>query len=354
MSELQSGRMEGRSQIVAKQALQFGISLAGRPNSDPEILKQIDYLKKEIEKKNEALLKLNKDLRHLQEQNDNLQITVESKDKEIKALKEKIKKLESDKKTLETNLRAVQVELEDVRTEVTEMKERNATLKKDVAKLSTRMDEVSKNLDESVSENTALEERNAKLEITVEKLSKKMDGMTKSLEESMCENTTLKKEVDNLREEMASKEPAPERMALPFLSAAPLIEASLVLGELCCRIQGMMYQKVLPNFYDRRKSYKMKHIDQDIDDLLEDEQQKEEAKKKWSELKEKLKFKRRHTRAMKSIQDSRNMTAHPEIDEGVVDASVKLMNQAGELKDWHSLSCVNELIEMWKLLAQTQ
>lgn len=350
MSELQSGRMAGTREVVTKQALQLGISLEGRPNRDPEIFKQIESLKKEIEKKNDALLRLNKDLRDLREQNDNLQITVDSKDKEIKTLKEKIKKLENEKKTLETNLRAVEVELIDVRSEVAEMKERNATLKKDVAKLSTKMNEVAKNLDESINENTALEERNATLEITVEKLSKKMDGMTKNLEESMSENTALKKEVGNLREEVESM--ALVGFPFPFLSD-PVERASLVLGELCKRVQGMMYQKVFPNDYDYKKSYRVKHINEDIDEL-DDEQQKEEARKKWSELKKKLKCDRRHTRAMNSIQEGRNMTAHQDIDEDIVDTSVKLMDRAGKLTGWQSLACVNELIEMWKMLAQMQ
>lgn len=54
---------------------------------------------------------------------------------------------------------------------------------------------------------------------------------------------------------------------------------------------------------------------------------------------------------MKSIQINRNLTAHHEISEDMVDSAVKLMDDAGKLADWHSLSCVNELKEMWKQLA---
>ena len=93
--------MEGRREIVTNSALHLNIVGRGLTH-DPQILRQIDSLKKEIDKKVEAILKLNKDLRDLREQNDNLQITVKSKDKEIKTLREKIQKLESEKKTLET------------------------------------------------------------------------------------------------------------------------------------------------------------------------------------------------------------------------------------------------------------
>lgn len=48
------------------------------------------------------------------------------------------------------------------------------------------------------------------------------------------------------------------------------------------------------------------------------------------------------------------MKAHPVIDEVVVDTSVRIMNQAGKLKDWHSLPIVNELIEVWKQMAQSK
>ena len=73
----------------------------------------------------------------------------------------------------------------------------------------------------------------------------------------------------------------------------------------------MMYQRALPNSYDKWKSYKVKHIEEDIEEL-EDEHEKDEAKKRWDALKKKLNWnKTHHTRAMKSIQCTRNDAAHP-------------------------------------------
>ena len=330
MSELpQSRRMEERSE----QVLALGLALGGgRLSRDSEIVhnhtKQIASLRREIEDKDEAISRFNKDLKDLREQNDELKITVESKDEEIKALKEKINKLESDKKTLETKLRSVQAELEAVRKEVDELKEAN--------KIS--------------------DERNATMDMEVKKLSKKMDGMTQNLEQRVSENSALKKEVKNLREkvqDMASSVSA-ERMALPFLSDPAVEKASLVLGQLCWRIQAMMYKKVLPNSYDDKTSYKVKHIEEDIEEL-EDEQQKADAKKRWATLKKKLNWKKsQHTRAMKSIQGVRNDTAHPDLDEQLLVASAKLMEQEGKLTGHHSAARINELIEMWKTLVQLQ
>ena len=99
-------------------------------------------------------------------------------------------------------------------------------------------------------------------------------------------------------------------------------------------------------------SYKVKHIEEDIKGL-EDEQQKHEAWQKWGGLKTKLKWNKRiHKRAMKSMQDGRNMTAHPEIDEESLRASADLMEKEGKLTDWQSPACVKEFIEMWKTLKQ--
>lgn len=325
--------MEGANDVTAHNVAQLvRVTLGGRLHLDPEIInnhtEQIVFLKREIEGKNEAISRLNKDVKELREQNDDLKITVESKNREIKTLKDKIDKLATEKKALETKLRSVEVELEAVRKEVVELKEANAIN----------------------------EEKNVTLEENVEKLSKKMDGVRKSLEETKSENTSLKKEVKNLREAVQSKAPpfgVSGGMALPYLSD-PVEGASIVLGELCWRIQAMMYQNVLPNSYDYKKSYKVKHIEEDIGEL-EDGQHKDEARRRWTELKTKLKWKGRlHTRAMKSIQESRNMTAHPELNEELLVTSADVMEKAGKLTDWHSPTCIKELIEMWKMLKQPQ
>ena len=132
---------------------------------------------------------------------------------------------------METNLRSVEGELEAVRKEVIELQEANKTS----------------------------EERNAALDMNVKKLSKKMDGMAQNLEESRNENSTLKMEVRNLQEEVQSMASSvPERMLFD-----PVEKASLVLGELCWQIQAMMYQRVLPNSYNKRKSYKVKQNSSD-------------------------------------------------------------------------------------------
>ena len=55
---------------------------------------------------------------------------------------------------------------------------------------------------------------------------------------------------------------------------------------------------------------------------------------------------------MKSIQDNRNDTAHPDLDEKQLAESVELMKQRGNLTGYCTPERVNELIEMWKILSQ--
>lgn len=57
---------------------------------------------------------------------------------------------------------------------------------------------------------------------------------------------------------------------------------------------------------------------------------------------------------MKSIQESRNVTAHPDLDEKMLVESVEEMEQDGYVTDYCSAECANELIEMWKTLVQSQ
>lgn len=327
MSEiLQSRRIEEQSQLFALASFQLG----GRLNRDSDtvhnLTTQIESVRKEIEEKDQAISKFNKDLKDLREQNDELKITVESKDEEIKSLKEKIYKLESEKKTLETKLRSVQAELEAVRKEVDELKEANETS----------------------------EARNIAMEMEMKKLSKKMEGMARNLFETESENSALKKDMRNLREEVQEMVASvPERTPLP--SSDSIAErALLVLGQLCWRIQAMMYKEVFPNSYDDKKSYKVKHIEQDIE-VLEDEQQKAEAQQRWDALKKKLHWNHlQHTRAMKSIQDVRNDTAHPKLDEELLVLSANVMEQKGKLCGYRSAIRVKELIEIWKKLVQSQ
>ena len=323
---------------------------------------QIASLTSQIEVKNEEVSKFNEDLKDLRRQNNDLKITMDSKDEEIEALKDQINKLESEKKALQTALRDVKGELEAVRKEAVDLKGENSSLKAKMEQLESEKEVLERNLKsvegqlndvrqevaELKNENSNIRKRNAALDLDVKKLSNRVDEMTRTLEESTRDNSNLKKEVKYLRE--ATLQGMSSLMPSSFL-ADPVVKASVNLGELCRQIQAMMYRKVLPNSpFDDKKSYKVKYMLEDIEEL-EDEREKAEAGKRWQALQKKLDWKKtKHTRAMKSIQDNRNDTAHPDIDEKQLVESVEVMKLRGNLTGYCRPEIVKELIEMWKLL----
>lgn len=287
---------------------------------------QIAILKNEIQGKDEEIERLKKETRKLREENDELKVALDSKNKKIKVLENKIDKLESDKAALEKKLGSLEVELHSVRQQVIELKKANK----------------------------ANEEKNATLEEELEKMSKKVDEMNKTLDENATENASRKKEIKNVQEtvQLTALSGGFDKRPLTQSSEqqAMIEKATINLGQLCWGIQGMMYQSVFPNSYDDKKSYKVKHIEEDINEISDD-QLKDDVKQKWDELKKKLSWKKlKYQRAMKSLQESRNKTAHPAITEKVLVDSADLLNREGRLSGWHSYECVKELIEIWKTL----
>ena len=291
---------------------------------------QIAFLKTEIEGKDEEIERLKKETRELRKENEELKVALHSKNKKIKALENKIDKLESDKAALQKKLSYLEVELESVRQQVVELKEANK----------------------------ANEEKNATLEEKLEKMSKKVDEMNKTLDENALENASRKKKIKNVQEtvQLMALSGGFDKKPLTQSSEqqARVEKATINLVQLYWKIQAMMYQSVFPHCYDDKTSYKVKHIEEDLDGMSDD-QLKDEVKQRWDELKKTLKWKKaRHQRAMKSLQDSSNQTAHPTLTEKVLVDSADLMNKEGRLAGWHSYECVKELIEMWKTLKQQQ
>ena len=260
--------------------LEFGV--------DPELTtvitkhsKEIDLLKRELDEKNAAILRLQKDMKELREDNKELNVTLEFKNKEIKVLKDEINTLESEKKDLQRKLRAVEVELGAVKEQIDQLK----------------------------TANKATEDKNAGLEEEVKKLSTEMERIKKSL--------------------------------------GPSETRLLYLGQMCSQIEAMMYQVVHPDWYEENIGLKVKHIEEDINELKENE--KEEAEQRWEALKKTLKWnKRKHLRAMQSIQRSRNAASHPDLTEELLASAAKGLEGEGKLKC--RLSCAKELIGMWKTL----
>ena len=285
---------------------------------------EIDSLKKQVDEKNKEIVDLRKALETLEEQNQELTVALKSRNEEIKALKTRIGRLENDKKELEDELRSVKVKVNRMENDIKELSE---------AKM-------------------AQEEKNTDLQENFDEVSGKMESR----------NQAIKKEIREIRESQHKEIPPSvalqreARQITPPLLPRHLqiadreLHASLSLGELCRQIQNKMYKVVFPNSFSSSRNYKMKNIWRDLDKLPQPTEEKERSKR-WDELNGKFKWDEAYEEAMKALQDSRNLDAHPSpLTEEGLNRAAEMMDAKGNLKGWLSLKRVLELIFIWKQL----
>ena len=286
---------------------------------------EIDSLKKQVDEKDKEIVNLRKAVETLEEQNQELTVALKSRNEEIKGLKTRIGRLENDKKELEDELRSVKVKVNRMENDIKELSE---------AKM-------------------AQEEKNMELQENFDKVSGKME----------TRNQAIKKEIREIRESQHKEIPPSvalqrgARQITPPLLPRHLqiadreLHASLSLGELCRQIQNKMYKVVFPNSFSSSRNYKMKNIRRDLDKLPQPTEEKERSNKRWDELNGKFKWDEAYEEAMKALQDSRNLDAHPSpLTEEGLNRAAEMMDAKGNLKGWLSLKRVLELISIWKQL----
>ena len=134
----------------------------------------------------------------------------------------------------------------------------------------------------------------------------------------------------------------------------PAENAFILLGQMCSRVQAMMYQRVLPDRYNEEYLYKLKFIEEDI--AREQGDLKRQAIERWDELKRKLSWDDiNHPRTLKEIQRKRNDVAHPNLlTKELLLNSAEMMQEAGKLSGRMSLTHVRQIIKIWDLLDQME
>ena len=298
-----------------------------RANRLNEIMfsEEIESLKKQIDEKNREIIDLRKAMVALEEQNQELNVALKSRNEEIKALKARIGRLENDKKELADELQSVKVKVSRMESDMKELSE---------AKM-------------------AQEEKNMELQEHLDKVSGKMESR----------NQAIKKEIREIKESQHKELPpsaglprAPRQITPPLLPrhlqiADRELHASLLLGELCRQVQNKMYKVVFPNSFSPFRNYKMKNIHRDLEKLPQPTEEKERSKKRWDEVYGKFKWDEAYEEAMKALQESRNYDAHPSpLTEEGLNRAAEMMDAKGSLKGWLSLKRVHELIQIWKQL----
>jgi len=288
-------------------------------------IEDIESLKKQIDEKNKEITELKKAMEKLEEQNQELTVELRSRNEEIKALKARFGRLESEKKDLEDELRSVKVKVSRMEKDIKELTE---------AKI-------------------VQDEKNMELQENFDKVTGKLENR----------NQVLRKEVKEIRESQ-HKEISPPSVTIPRagrqMLTSPLprhlqvadreLHASLSLGELCRQFQNKLYKIIFPNSFMPNRNYKIKNIRRDLEKLPQSKEEKERSQKKWDEVRQKLKWDESYEDAMKSLQESRNLEAHPSpLTEELLNKAAEIMDSKGNLKGWLSLKRVHELITMWKL-----
>ena len=398
-------RREYATEIVTQSTV---LGIIGAQNRDSETVenhtRQIESLKKEIEGKDKTLSRLNKDLKDLRAQNDDLQITLESKNQEIEALKDKVDKLETERKILEKKLQYVELKFKDLKNqtdeknkeirdfkilleskdkEITAMKRELKDLKdqnderakeikvltislaskdKEIIALKDRIRELEnalkslelftealKNEWEDAREARKKSEKDKKeMKLTIEKLSKNLQRMTKERDQKEEDDLKWKKEFQESMQLVQSYGRGSQ--SLPD----PVENAFILLGQMCSRVQAMMYQRVLPHLYNEEYLYKLKFLEQDIERQQGD--LKRQAIERWDELKRKLSWDDiDHPRTLKEIQSKRNDVAHPNLlTKELLYNSAEMMQEAGKLSGRMTLTRVRQIIKIWDLLDQME
>ena len=398
-------RREYATEIVTQSTV---LGIIGAQNRDSETVenhtRQIESLKKEIEEKDKTLSRLNKDLKDLRAQNDDLQITLESKNQEIEALKDKVDKLETERKILEKKLQYVELEFKDLKNQtdeknkeirdfkiLLESKDKEITaMKRELKDLKDQNDERAKeikvltiSLASKDKEIIALKDRIRELEnalkslelftealkkecedareackksekdrkemkLTIEKLSKNIQRMTKERDQKEKDDLKWRKEFQESMQRVQSYGRGSQ--SLPD----PAENAFILLGQMCSRVQAMMYQRVLPHLYNEEYLYKLKFLEQDIERQQGD--LKRQAIERWDELKRKLSWDDiDHPRTLKEIQSKRNDVAHPNLlTKELLYNSAEMMQEAGKLSGRMTLTRVRQIIKIWDLLDQME
>ena len=398
-------RREDPTEIVAQSTV---LGIIGAQNRDSETVenhtRQIESLKKEIEEKDNTLSRLNKELKDLQAQNDDLQITLESRNQEIEALKDKVDKLETERKILEKKLQYVELEFKDLKIqndeknkeirdlkisleskdneitamkrELKDLKDQNDERAKEIKVLTISLESKDKEIialkdkirglenalkslelctealekewEDAREASRKSEKDREEMKLTIEKLSKNIQRMTKERDQKEQDDLKWKKEFQESMQRAQSYGRGSQ--SLPD----PAENAFILLGQMCSQVQAMMYKIVLPDRYNEEYLYKLKFIEEDI--AREKEDLKHKATERWDELKRKLSWDDMdHPRTLKEIQRKRNEVAHPNLlTKELLYNSAEMMQEAGKLSGRMTLTRVRQIIKIWDLLNQME
>ena len=291
-----------------------------------ELEKQVDELKAEKEILKERLETLENDLQKVKRTNTSLERKNLSLDREMKYLKDELDDVKVENRTLKKNELISATERQTLQVDVCDLKKINSSLQKSHSSLKQSHSSLKQSHSSLQESHSSLQESNTTLKKSVQKLE--------------TDNTTLKRKVEDLE----------RKIDVP--------DDDLILGQLCHRVQSMIFKKILPqDLYDDKESYKIKHMGEHFRELFgEDEREINAANQTWAELQKALKWEERDvdkiTFVMKKIQSGRNAVAHPELTPEILTAATQRLKDAGRLTGSRKPDNIQELVRVWKQLKE--
>ena len=139
-------------------------------------------------------------------------------------------------------------------------------------------------------------------------------------------------------------------------SQKPQTAAISLLAEFCRQLQNKLYERVLPDFYSPITNYRVRDIETDINDFVDDEQEKQRLLEDWTRLRESLGWDDKLVRTMQLLQQSsrsRSLLADrcgSDLNVEIVKTLALELHEKGLLKGHVKLENFVRLLEMWKKL----
>ena len=279
-----------------------------------------DSFQKQLSEKEEKIENLEQKVKKLERENTYLKEEVKSKEREITDLKKKVNALESSKKKLQEEVKKLKTKAEELETEINHLQAQMECLQAEKEDLTTQMDKLRRDM------------------------IKRIEDVSKDLDESNRDKARLQKQLDQMELKLnRTFQPGQDE------EATLETEAILVLGEMCHQLQNKMYQEVLPDNFSDDWNHKVKDINKDIEDeeILETDEERDEAAKRWGYLRERIGWDDRLTKTISSLVQKRNVSAHPSISEEYLRWALDEMEAKFPKKGYQSAEKVKKLVDMW-------
>ena len=294
---------------------------------------QVGELKAEKEILREGLETLENQIKELNAQ-------IKELNAQNKELKDDLQKVKRTNTSLERKNLSLDREMKYLKDELDDVKVENRILKKNELISATVRQTLQVDVCDLKKINSSLQKSHSSLKQSHSSLQESNTTLKKSVQKLETNNTTLKRKVEDLE----------RKIDVP--------DDDLILGELCRRVQSMIFKKILPqDLYDDRESYKIKNMGEYFRGLFgEDERQINAANQTWAELQKALKWEKRDVEkmgfAMKMIQTGNNAVAHPELTPEILTASIQRFKDAGRLTGLRKPDNIQELVRVWKQLKE--